>query len=176
LRETLMRIYFDTEFTQFRDGQLLSAGFVADDDRFLYVEIDEPVRRVAASDFCRQHVLPQFGVYPLAAVRTEAEAGRRIAEWLLGFGRRVVLSYDYKLDWVFLEATIQAAALWSSVATVVEAHNVAYEASQESALAAQESYLDRASWPGRHHALVDAHGLRERWREYERILRESGNA
>jgi hypothetical protein len=88
----------------------------------------------------------------LAAVRTEAETGRRIAERLLGFGRRVVLSYPYKLDWVFLEATIQAAALWPSVATVVEARNVAYEASQESALAAPESYLDRASWPGRHHA------------------------
>ena len=77
-----MRIYFDTEFTQFRDGQLLSAGFVADDDRFFYVEIDEPSRKKGASEFCELNVLPQFGLYPLA----RASAAARGRQCRLTFG------------------------------------------------------------------------------------------
>ncbi len=165
-----VRIYFDTEFTQFRDGLLLSAGFVADDDRWLYVEIDEPVRLREAGEFCRQHGLSQVGFYPHCWVRTDEDAGRRSARWLLRFGTRLTLSYDYKLDWAHLETAVRAAGLWGSVGPVIEGHNIASEASQESALAAQESYFQSCAWPGRHHALVDAYALRERWREHRRLV------
>jgi len=165
-----MRIYFDTEFTQFRDGQMLSAGFVADDDRCLYVEVDEPGRRQTASDFCHQQVLTQFGLMPDTNVRTDAEAGQRIAEWLLNFGAPLTLSYDYKLDWRYLESTVIAAGLWTALLPRIQEHNIASEANQDQALAAQESYLAQRTRPGRHHALVDAYALRERWRSYQRLV------
>lgn len=171
-----MRIYFDTEFTQFRDGQLLSVGFVADDDQFFYVEIDEPGRKKAASEFCHQHVLSQFGLCTNAAVATDAAAGQRVTDWLLSFGKRLTLSYDYKLDWYFLEAVVRAAGSWGTIQPLIEAHDIASDASQESALAAQESYFQGRGRPGRHHALVDAYALRERWREYQRLLSSSSAA
>ena len=168
-----MRIYFDTEFTQFRDGQLLSAGFVSDDDRFLYVEVDEPARRRTASDFCHQYVLPQFGLFPGCSVGLEVNAAQRIAEWLLSFGTPLTLSYDYKLDWQHLESAVSAAGLWAAVAPRVRSHNIASDANQDSSLAAQESYFTGHSLPGRHHALIDAYALRERWRHYQLLVQAS---
>ena len=167
-----VRIYFDTEFTKFRGGQLLSAGFVADDDRWLYVEFDEPARSREAGEFCQREVLSQFGLYPHCRVRTDDEAGRRIAQWLLRFEQRLTLSYDYKLDWYHLETVVRAAGQWDSVRPLIEAQNIAGVAAQESAVAAQESYFQGCSWPGRHHALIDAYALRERWREYRRLAAE----
>ena len=164
-----MRIFFDTEFTQFRDGQMLSAGFVSEDDRTFYVEIDEPARRRSASDFCQEHVISQFGLVPAAAVRSDAEAGKRIAEWILSFDSTVMLCYDYKLDWRFFETSVRAAGLWRQLAPLVQDCNIASDCNQDSALAAQESYLAQGRRPGRHHALTDAYALRQRWREYERL-------
>ena len=171
-----MRVFFDTEFTQFRDGQLLSAGFVAENDRSLYVEIDEPARKNAASSFCQGHVLSQFGLVPESNVRSDAEAGERIATWLMSFGVVVVLCYDYKLDWRYFERAVSAAGLWRQIEPLVQDHNIASDANQAAALAAQEAYLASANSPGRHHALVDAYALRERWRERERLRALQGDA
>ena len=41
---------------------------------------------------------------------------------------------------------------------------------EEPRVAAQEAHFAGSSWPGRHHALVDAYALRERWREYQRLV------
>lgn len=164
-----MRIYFDTEFTQFRDGLLLSAGFVSDSDAVHYVEIDTPERRSAASDFCRQHVISQFGCIPRAAVASDAEAGERIAAWILSFQAPVILSFDYQLDWYFVEQALRSAHRWKQLSRIVTRHNVANEANQESAIAAQEAYFKQPCVPGRHHALTDAYALRARWREHLRL-------
>jgi hypothetical protein len=43
-------------------------------------------------------------------------------------------------------------------------------------LAAQEAFFVGKSKPGRHHALIDALALRERWREYERLTGASSDA
>ncbi|MFO1395032.1 MAG: hypothetical protein U1F09_14835 [Steroidobacteraceae bacterium] len=164
-----MRVFFDTEFTQFRDGQLLSAGFVADDGRTLYVEVDAPERRAAASDFCQLHVLSQFGLVPGSAVGSDADAGRRIADWLLGFDTSLDLYHDFKLDWMHVQQAVTAAGRWTAVEPRVRACNVAADVDQPAALDAQEAYFAARSRPGRHHALVDTHALRVRWRAAERL-------
>jgi hypothetical protein len=48
--------------------------------------------------------------------------------------------------------------------------------SQRATLAAQESYFIGRKNPGRHHALVDAFALRERWWEYLRANAERRDA
>lgn len=168
-----MRIYFDTEFTQFRDGELLSIGFVTEDDEELVVEIHDSDRHSRASDFCKTVVIPQFGAVKAYAVSADAEAGRIIASWLSRFPTPTILCYDFKLDWRFLEAALRSAGMWELVSACITACNVADVANFDSCLQAQEEYFLRATSPGRHHPLIDAMALRERWREYERLERSN---
>jgi hypothetical protein len=171
-----MQLYFDTEFSQFRDGKLLSIGFVSDDDHTLYLEVDEPCRHRASSDFCIQHVLSQFGLVAGAKVTSDEQAGERVAQWLTSFDQDLVLCYDYKLDWRFLEEILRSAGAWNSLSPRLRAYDIASEASAETCLAAQESYFIGRKNPGRHHALVDAFALRERWWEYLRANAERRDA
>lgn len=161
-------IFFDTEFTQFREGELLSVGLVTDADDELVVEIHDAGRFVRANDFCRDVVIPQFGSTPAHRVRTDAELGAVVASWLMRLEGPLTLLYDYKLDWRFLEAALASGALWPELAPRVGVLNVADVASSEACLAAQDAYFASQSWPGRHHPLVDAKALRERWRAYLR--------
>jgi hypothetical protein len=164
------RIFFDTEFTQFRDGELLSIAFLADDDRSLVVEIHDSARHQRASDFCHRVVLPQFGAVPARAVADDAAAGLAIAEWLTPFPEALSLCYDYKLDWRYLEAVLRAAGQWDRLAPRFQAFNVADVAYSDACLQAQDAYFARQTWPARHHPLVDAFALRERWRAHERAV------
>ena len=52
----------------------------------------------------------------------------------------MTLSYDYKLDWHHFESAVSAAGLWAAVAPRVHDHNIASDANQDTALAAQETY------------------------------------
>jgi hypothetical protein len=163
-----VRIFFDTEFTQFRDGELLSVGLVSDADDELIVEIHDAARLARANDFCRDVVIPQFGSTAAHRVRSDAELGSEAASWLMRLEGPLTLLYDYTLDWRFLEAPLASGALWPELAHQVSVFNVADVASSEACLAAQDAYFASQSWPGRHHALVDAKALRERWRAHLR--------
>lgn len=159
-----MNIFFDTEFTQFRDGELLSIGLVSDDDRQLYVEIDDARLHRRASDFCQEVVLSQFGLVPGAQVRSDKEAGERIATWLGSFEGPLRLCFDYKLDWHFLVRALEACGKWNHLQRRIAEANIANEASSDECLAAEEAYFERSGLLMRHHALTDAMALRERWR------------
>ena len=167
-KDSRLHIFFDTEFSQFRDGQLLSIGFVTEDDRHLYVELHDPDRWSSASEFCKNVVLPQFGILPALRVRTDREAGSHIANWIRSIGPSVTLAYDYKLDWRFFEGCVVASGDWNSLRATTKALDVADFANSQECLEAQERYLAGQSKPGRHHALVDAFALRQRWLEYQR--------
>ena len=171
-----MRIFFDTEFTQFRDGELLSIGFVSEADHELVVEIHDEQRHARASEFCKTTVIPQFGLVRAHKVGSDAKAGAVIADWLLGFDSPLVLCYDYKLDWRFFEEAIRAAGEWALVSERITPLNVADFAKYDSCLQVQDQNFLGESHPGRHHPLVDARAMRERWREYERLEAQSNAA
>ena len=171
-----MRIFFDTEFTQFRDGELLSIGFVSEDDQEMVIEVHDQARHARASEFCKIAVIPQFGTLKANAVTTDAAAGEAIANWLSQFSTPMTLCYDYKLDWRFFESALRAAGAWNRLSPRLTAFNVADVANHDSCLQVQEDYLLGRSSPGRHHALVDDLALRARWREYMRLEQDSGAA
>lgn len=159
-----MRVFLDAEFTQFRDGELLALGLVAEDGRECYVEIADPARHARASGFCRDTVIPQFGLVDGAAMRDDAAAGVRVADWLDTLSGALKISYDYKLDWRFLESTLRAAARWDALAPRLQADDIAGIAAPGTpGAAAMIAVFDAAKWPARHHALVDARALRAAW-------------
>lgn len=163
-----MHIFFDTEFTQFLEGQLLSVGLVSDADHELVVEIHDPLRHAAASEFCRCVVISQFGAVPATRVLTDFELGRVVAAWLRQFELPLTLCYDYKLDRRFLLEALRGAEDWQVLEPQVSWVNVAGEATSAECLAAHDRYFEGKLLPGRHHPLIDAKALRERWRTHVR--------
>jgi hypothetical protein len=161
-----MQIFFDTEFTQFRDGQLLSVGLVSDADDELVVEIHDPLRHAMASKFCQDVVIPQFSAVSARRVWTDLELGRVVAAWLGQFELPLTLYYDYKLDRHFLREALSGAEDWRILEPQVSWVNVADVATLAECLAAQDRYFEGKEFPGRHHPLVDAKAMRERWRVY----------
>ncbi len=160
----MRRIFLDTEFTQFRDGRLLSLGLVADDGHEFYVEIADPARHAEASEFCKDVVIRQFGLATGAAVRDDAAAGARLAAWLAAFEPPIAIAYDYKLDWRFFEGALRAAGQWQALASTLRAEDVAGIAAPGTpGEAAQNAVFEASSSPCRHHALVDARALRAAW-------------
>jgi len=163
-----MHIFFDTEFTLFRDGQLLSVGLVSDADDELVVEIHDPVRHAMASKFCQGFVIAQFGAVPARQVWTDFDLGRVVAAWLGQFEPPLTFYYDYELDRHFLREALGGAEDWRILEPQVSWINVADVATRFECLAAQDHYFEGKGFPGRHHPLVDAKAMRERWRTHAR--------
>ena len=161
-----MHIYFDTEFTQFRDGQLLSVGLVSDADDELVVEIHDPLRHAMASEFCQGVVIPQFGAVPARRVWTDLELGRVVAAWLEQFEPPLTLCYDHELDQHFLLEALRGSEDWRILEPRLHWIIGSDIARSAECLAAQDRYFEGKEFPGRHHPLVDARAMRERWRAY----------
>jgi len=92
------RYFLDTEFTDFKDCQLISLAIVGEDGREFYGERSD-FELAACSGFVREVVLPQLGQFPdrampLLRLRDELHA------WLLAVPTRPkpVLCYDFQGD------------------------------------------------------------------------------
>lgn len=90
-----MRLFLDTEFTDFIDCELISIGIVSDDGREFYAErTDFDLSR--CSHFVKEAVLPLLGrECPIAG--TEEEIGTALRAWLTRF-EDVEICVDYPTD------------------------------------------------------------------------------
>lgn len=163
-RATAFRVFFDTEFTQLRDGQLLSIGAVAQNGSEFYCEISSAALEAASNAFVRAHVLSQFGRVPGASVPNLADLGTRLGEWLDRLpASPVILCYDYKTDWRLLEEALQWAGVWPRVSAKLSADDIADDASHPACRAQREqtaAAMEKAGDLKLHHALFDARLLR----------------
>ena len=140
----MMRIYIDTEFTDFIDCDLISIALVAEDGRQFYGERSD-FDRAACSPFVREAVLPQLG-QDANRIFTRAGLHAAVHEWLEQF-EGGVFCMDYAGDWDLL------VDLLDEVPPGWEAALVWDQADQ----ARLEDYF--AEHGGRHHALADARAL-----------------
>lgn len=141
----MMRIFVDTEFTDFIDCDLISIALVAEDGREFYAErID--FDRHACSAFVREAVLPQLGQYP-ERMFSRASLHAALHEWLEQFGGGT-LCMDFQGDWDLLVDILDGVPDgWEALLVRDQADQVRLE-----------SYLQQ--FGGRHHALHDARALR----------------
>lgn len=142
---TKMRIFIDTEFTDFIDCDLISIALVADDGREFYAERTD-FDRHTCSAFVREAVLPQLGQYP-GRIFSRASLHAALHEWLEQFGGGT-FCMDFHGDWDLLVDLLDgvpddwdAALIWD-----------------QADKARLESYFQQ--FGGRHHALHDARALR----------------
>jgi hypothetical protein len=99
-----MRLFCDTEFTDFIDCEMISIGIVDENGREFYAE-STSFRREACSQFVNEIVIPLLGQYPDAIVGTQEHIAHRLVEWLELYRESgAIVSIDYATDWhLFLD-------------------------------------------------------------------------
>ena len=157
-------LFLDTEFTDLAKPSVLSLGIACDDGREFYVELFGKSHLKGASEFVYDTVVTQFGLMPVR-VKTKAELGRLVGEWLVAFGEApLLICYDYSADMDLLEHALTQAGYWDRLKSVIVSQHVGYLIAEPVVERAMEvSWLASLAANGidRHHALADARALRE---------------
>jgi hypothetical protein len=99
-----MKLFLDTEFTDFTNPELISIGIVDENGREFYAERNDFPRELC-SDFVRETVLPLLGQYPPGIVGTKRSISHALSSWLREYSESgMVICVDYQTDWdLFLD-------------------------------------------------------------------------
>jgi hypothetical protein len=98
----ILKIFLDTEFTDFFRPQLISIGMVADSGEEFYAEIPYPDSE--CSDFVRETVIPLLGRFP-HAICSKDELPVKLRTWLelvRAQWDHIELCVDSQTDWDLL--------------------------------------------------------------------------
>ncbi|MGZ5799951.1 MAG: hypothetical protein ACXWJZ_04895 [Burkholderiaceae bacterium] len=96
-----MKIFIDTEFTDFIDCELISIGLVSDDNRQFYGERND-FNPAGCNQFVKEVVLPKLG-RKRECIYNKAGLGRAVREWLMQFKEvEAVICFDFVGDWGLL--------------------------------------------------------------------------
>lgn len=90
-----MRLFIDTEFTDFIDCELISIGVVSENGCEFYAERGD-IDMSKCSSFVKEAVLPQLG-QESAIIGTEEEIAVALKAWLAQFVS-VEVCFDYAMD------------------------------------------------------------------------------
>lgn len=108
-----MRIFIDTEFTDFENPELISIGLVTEDGQHeFYAEL--PVNYSKCNDFVLAIILPQLGKGPDAQCGID-ELCIRLKNWIVQFAcmAPITICYDYDGDWtLFCKAMDNNIPIW----------------------------------------------------------------
>jgi hypothetical protein len=108
-----LKIFIDTEFTDFIDPHLISIGMAAEYGEEFYAEVPYP--REVCSAFVRETVLPLLGHMPYAACPID-DLRIRIITWIeivRRSGEDVEICFDFQTDWdLFVSALDNRVPSW----------------------------------------------------------------
>lgn len=149
-----LKIFIDTEFTDFVDCHLISLGMAAGSGEDFYAEVPYPLE--ACSDFVRETVIPLLGNIPHAQCERPELRGR-ILDWLnlVRKGDEVEVCFDYQTDWdLFIDALEYQVPGWCRSRLVARHINELF----------LYAFHKKHGLP-EHHALYDAQANRYAFRE-----------
>lgn len=154
----MLRIFFDTEFTELGiDPHLISIGLVAEDgERTFYAELSDTYEDRHCSDFVREAVQPQLEG---GAARLDmATLTVRQGNWLERFDAPVKLVTDsLSWDWPWIQEIFYLDGTWPEN---VDGQPEILNQSEALNLAIEEAFVAGLR---RHHALDDAKANRLAW-------------
>lgn len=94
-----MKLFLDTEFTDFTNPELISIGIVDERGREFYAERNDFPREMC-SDFVRETVLPLLGQYPAGLVVNKYQIVHALLQWLEDYrDSGATICVDYITDW-----------------------------------------------------------------------------
>ena len=146
-----MKLFIDTEFTQFFNPQLLSIGIVDERGNSFYGELHH---EGPLNEFVTEHVYSQWGKVPFSLHLDGNSLSRHLNEWLLRLNAPIELCYDYHTDADFFD-------LVSSIKPIAYTH-LGYLCGPEYEQAGLLEWdrIEKEMGLRRHHALADAYALR----------------
>jgi len=152
-----MRIFVDTEFTDFVQIDLISIALVSEDGREFYAERND-YRAEDCSDFVREAVLPLLGRIE-GATCNRPELTQRLRAWFEELPEPATLLFDYFADWELLADAFLGDEYDQPPKNVGEKQMLTNEflANPIFQRALYNSFTPE--WPA-HHALVDARAFR----------------
>lgn len=153
-----MRVYLDTEFTQFTQPQLISIGLVADSGREFYAVMKNfPLKQCSA--FVREVVLPIIEHWPNATL-DRSELRQSLMKWFNQSTEPLEIVCDFATDAELIIELIDSdtddALREFNIANVVVLSVIQC---QQITAAVDNYFTAPRQWP-RHHALEDARALR----------------
>lgn len=110
-----MKVFLDSEFTDFLDPRLISLALVADSGEEFYAEVPYPEK--ACSAFVRETVIPLLNQHPNAFCQLE-DLGAQITAWLEAVkvkrsNEDIEICIDYQTDWdLFADALDNRVPPW----------------------------------------------------------------
>jgi hypothetical protein len=153
-----MRVYLDTEFTQFTQPQLISLGLAADDNREFYA-VMKNLSRHQCSAFVQDIVLPIIDDDPNPPL-DGAEFRQSLLLWLQQCNEPAEIVCDFTLDAELLMNLVvgdtKRALIEFNIGRIAILAPAQYE---QTADAVDAYFAAPRDWP-RHHALEDARALR----------------
>lgn len=152
-----MLVFFDTEFTDFLDCELISIGMVSEDGHHqLYLEVQD-FDRSKCNAFVQAAVLSQLGQVAGASV-TRCDLEKRLRDWFETLPAGVVLACDSQHDRDLLADALDGK--WpENLAGWYDLRECMASTGFERAALEYHSQT-RRTW---HHALYDAQALRAGW-------------
>ena len=153
-----MRVYLDTEFTQFTQPHLISLGLVAEDGREFYAVLKDYPRQ-QCSEFVREVVLPIIEHWPSVAL-DRRELRESVSQWLNSCAEPTEIVCDFAIDAELLIDLIGGNTEHELRMFNISRVKVMAVSEYEQVAAAVDTYFTAPrQWP-RHHALEDARALR----------------
>lgn len=141
------RVFIDTEFTDFKNSQMISIGLVSDTGAELYLETTFPHNE--CSDFVKEVVLPLLSQTPEVMVTTN-EIRDRLVTWLDSIRRddeNIYVCFDYVTDWALFGEALDYRLPDYVVGKPIGPNHFSRKEAEE--------WMHQQGLP-RHHALYDA--------------------
>ncbi len=149
-----MRVFLDTEFSNFRNPQLISIGLAAENGQEWYGVLEDGWTEGQCSDFVLDVVVPLLSC---TAPISRAVAGSMVSSWLSSLAQEIEVVFDTETDWRLLTQLTQHSRPLGVTITgkVLTWAGSAMARRYEDVL---EQILGEN--PERHHALIDAKAMR----------------
>ena len=153
-----MRVYLDTEFTQFTQPHLISLGLAAEDGREFYAVMKDYPRQ-QCSEFVREIVLPIIEHWPSVTL-DRRELRESVIQWLNSCAEPTEIVCDFAIDAELLIDLIGGRTEHDLRNFNISRVTVMAVGEYEQVADAVDTYFTaQRQWP-RHHSLEDARALR----------------
>ena len=155
--EKVLKLFLDTEFTDFVNPELLSIGIVDELGNHFYGEIHYEKQ---LNWFVTEHVVSQWGKIPNSLYLDNEMLSRHLIKWLSNYTETLEICYDYHTD-ADLFCNLVGEQLNFIYSNISYLNGSVYE------LAARKEWarIEKEMGISRHHALADAYALRATYRE-----------
>lgn len=96
-----MRLFLDTEFTDFIDCELISIGMVSEDGQHEFYAEVEDYDRAKCNPYVQCGIWPLLGKSP-GAILPRANLVEQLRTWFAGLPRSLIIACDSYQDWELL--------------------------------------------------------------------------